>query len=387
MILTALVAVLVGAPQEPRPAEDPPGRQVPLRMSQEEARPTLARAVEYLISTQHEDGQWGWGVQDTLADSGFSPEAYYDYNYAANALACMAMAEVDETPEVRASLERSIEWMCTTRPPKRPSDWDVDNVWAALYGTVCMTRLADDSRFQEEPWAGKIRERGQVFVDVLERNQIAEGGWAYYDDPPYTRRPKWATSFCTALVLPSLRRAHELGWLEESAVFERAARIVERCALPNGAYTYNVSIVPRAGGESINNIKGSLGRTQVCNWARRLGGDERMTLEVVREGVDAFFEHHRFLDVARMRPIPHEAYYYNAGYFYFFAHYYAALAIELLPAEEREDYHARLRPHLAKVQYSDGSSTDFLGAGYQKVAGTAYTILALTAGLQRKGEL
>jgi len=382
--LIAVFALVQGAPEAPEVSRAP---QLPERMSREEIQPTLDRAVEYLLSTQHADGQWGWGVQDTLADSGFSPEAYYDYNYAANALACMAMAEVGETPEVRAALERSIDWMCTTRNPKRPSDWDADNIWVALYGSVCMVRLADDSRFQEEPWAGKIRERGEIFVDLLERNQIPEGGWAYYDDPPYTRRPKWATSFCTALVLPSLRRAHELGWLEEAAVFERAARVVERCALPNGAYSYNVTIVPSAGGESINNIKGSLGRTQVCNWARFLGGDPRMTLERVREGVDAFFEHHRFLDVARMRPIPHEAYYANAGYFYFFAHYYAALAIELLPEAEREDYHARLRPHLAKVQYSDGSSTDFLGAGYQKVAGTAYTILSLTAGLKPEGEL
>lgn len=362
------------------------GPDVPERMTAEEVRPTLERAVRWLVETQHEDGQWGWGVQDTLADGGFSPEAYYDYNYAANALACMALAEVDETPEVRAALERSIEWMCTTREPKRPSDWDADNVWAALYGAVCMTRLADDSRFVEEPWAGKIRERAKVFLDVLERNQVAEGGWAYYDDPPYTRRPKWATSFCTALVLPSLQRAHELGWLEEAAVYERAAKIVARCALPNGAYTYNVSVVPWVGGESINNIRGSLGRTQVCNWARFVAGDERVGIDRVREGIDAFFEHHRFLDVARMRPIPHEAYYANAGYFYLFAHYYAALAIELLPPEEREDYHARLRPHLAKVQNSEGWSTDYLNASYEKTAGTAYTILALVPGLRKRDD-
>ena len=110
-------------------------------------------------------------------------------------------------------------------------------------------------------------------------------------------------------------------------------------------------------------------------------GDERITLDRVREGLDAFFEEHRFLDVARMRPIPHEAYYANAGYFYLFAHYYAAEAIELLPPEEREAYHARLRPHLVKVQEKSGLSTDFLGTGYLDVAGTAFTALALDAGL------
>ena len=37
------------------------------------------------------------------------------------------------------------------------------------------------------------------------------GGWAYYDDPPFTKQPTWATSFCTALVLPTLSRAGAVG--------------------------------------------------------------------------------------------------------------------------------------------------------------------------------
>ena len=85
--------------------------------------------------------------------------------------------------------------------------------------------------------------------------------------------------------------------------------------------------------------------------------------------------------MARMRPIPHEAWYANAGYFYFFGHYYAAEAIELLPEAEREARHARLRPHIVKTQRKDGSFCDFLGQGYLVVAGTAYASLALQLGL------
>ena len=58
--------------------------------------------------------------------------------------------------------------------------------------------------------------------------------------------------------------------------------------------------------------------------------------ERIETGLEQFMEQHRFLDVARMRPIPHEGYYANAGYFYFYGHYHAALAINCLPEAERE---------------------------------------------------
>lgn len=106
-----------------------------------------------------------------------------------------------------------------------------------------------------------------------------------------------------------------------------------------------------------------------------------MTDERLREGLAAFFDEHRFLDAARLRPIPHEAYFANAGYFYFFGHYYAALAIELLPEAEREALHARLRPHLVKALRPDGSTTDFLDARYDVLASTAFLALALDAGM------
>ncbi len=82
-----------------------------------------------------------------------------------------------------------------------------------------------------------------------------------------------------------------------------------------------------------------------------------------------------------MRPIPHEGFHANAGYFYFFAHYYASKVIELLPLEEREAWHARLRPHLIKTQRENGSTSDFLDSEYSVNAGTAFLVLALRGGL------
>ncbi len=356
--------------------------EVPQTLTPEQARQVLERALAGLVARQNPDGSWGTGALTGAFELGYSVETFYDWNTAANALGVLALLECEETPERRAALEKALEWLCTTRLPARGSEWDVDATWPALYGFVATVRAACDPRFQAEPWPGKIRARGLALLDILLRNQAPDGGWAYYDKPPFSRRPTWATSFCTALVIPWLARARDLGWGPEQPVIDRAVRYVRRCALPGGAYEYDLRPIPRVtGGEHINHLKGSLGRIQVCNWGLASVGEPHVTSDRIREGLTAFFEHHRFLDVARMRPIPHEAYYANAGYFYFFGHYYAAQAINLLPEQERERWHAKLRPHIAKTQRRDGSASDYLASPYMITASTAYSALTLSLGL------
>jgi hypothetical protein len=243
-----------------------------------------------------------------------------------------------------------------------------------------MVAAAQDERFDEKQRA-RARERGLEFYKLLERNQEPLGGWGYYEGPVVSQRPTWSTSFTTACVVPALVRAQELGWPLDPKVVERAVVYVERCRLPNGAYSYDLRPVPRLAGERIDNVRGSLGRIQVCNWALRRAGRAELTDDRIRTGLEAFFEHHKFLDAARMRNIPHEAYYANAAYFYMFGHCYAGQVINELPEAERGAWHKRLRGHLAKIQWADGSSIDFPNMSCMRIAGTSFSILALHAGL------
>jgi len=355
---------------------------VPQTLTPAEAEVSLNAAMAFMVRTQNDNGSWASGTIEGVHDTGYSVASFYDWQVASCALACMALMEAEETPERLEAMRRSLRWICTSRLPKRGSDWDNDTMWAALYGTVLCVRATSDPRIAGTELGDLVEERGRAFVDLLVRNQVPTGGWGYYDDPPYSQRPKWATSFSTALVLPALEQAEALGWLEDREVLQRAIRYVRRCKLPNGAYEYDLRPIPRAPmGESINDVKGSLGRIQVCNWALFSCKDDSVSVQDLRTGLEPFLTQHKFLDVARMRPIPHEAFYANAGYFYFFGHYYAALAINELPEPEREAWHARLRPHLVKTQRSDGSSCDFLGQRYLVVSGTAFLALALQAGL------
>ncbi len=376
----AVLALL--APGGPRTLEEPQDSGRAVLVSADDARTALDRALAWLVAQQNENGSWSTSVLEGVLEYGFSVESFYTWQVASCALACQALMRAEETPERRAALEKGLQWITTTRELKRPSDWDSDFIWGALYGTVLFVEAVHDPRFQGEPLGQALEESGKRYLDILLKNQTPLGGWAYYDDPIFSRRPKWDTSFCTALILPTLVGAEKLGWLKDPLVRARATRYVARCALPNGAYSYSLDPVPRwNGGEHIDDVKGSLSRIQVCNWGLASVGEKKITPDRIREGLDNLFRYHRFLDIARMRPIPHEAYYYNSGYFYLFGHYYAAEAIECLPVAEREALHARLRSHLIDTQLADGSAADFLVSSYEKIACTAYLALALERGL------
>lgn len=365
------------------PAPRTPLMEAPATLGVDAARTSIAKALGWVVANQRPDGAWASGSADSLQVTFFQSETHFAFQYAASALTVRALLETEETPERRKALERGLDWLCTIPLPKRTSDWDVDCSWSALYGFDCVARVALDPRFAAEPWKARLEKRGRELYALLDKNQSPEGGWGYYEGPVVSRRPTWATSFSTATVVPALVMARDsLPWGVDPELVERAVEYLRRCALPTGAYEYDLNPVPRvSGGEIINDVKGSLGRIQVCNLARRKAGDPKMTDDVIRRGLELFLEHHRFLDAARLKPVPHESWYQNAAYFYNFGHCYASLVANELPEAERESWHARLRPHFVKVQFQDGSTYDFIGNGWAEASGTSFLALALQAGV------
>lgn len=224
------VAPRVGAPQDEVDLRR--GGDAPATMTAEQAQRALDLSLRYLVEDQHDDGTWGLFVPSDLMEPGYAPETYYDWNLSANFLVVLALMECPETPQRRAALERGLRAACAKRLPIRGDDWDNDAMWTALYAVVTLSRAAGDARFAGGEWPARIEQRGRDYAALLVKNQVPDGGWGYYDDPPFTQRPKWATSFSTACVVPALADGLRRGWLSDPDVVRRAVRYVPAVVCP-----------------------------------------------------------------------------------------------------------------------------------------------------------
>jgi len=388
-VIALLLAALAQDPAPAAPAAPAvPGVQAPamakplVPISADEARTVEKRALAWMVGKQNADGSWGSDKPVSLWEQNYSHASFYAWQMAGDALCCQALMVADETPERKIALEKALEWVVSHPLPQRGSDWDIDSTWPALMGFNCMVQAAQDARFQSPEWQKQIKARALEWSEYLAKTQDPLGGWGYYEGEVVSRRPTWSTSFATASVIPALVEAAELGWPVDPKMTQRAVEYMQHCKLPTGAIQYSLSpIADPSLGEGINNVKGSLGRIQAANWALRKAGDKTVTDERLRWGLERFFADHKFLDVAYLRPIPHEAYYKNAGYFYFFGHYHAARVINCLPEAEQEAWHAKLRAEIAKAQQEDGSLVDFIGSFYSWSYATSFAVMTLELGL------
>jgi hypothetical protein len=385
---STLAGLLICAAATGLRAEPPasaPARLTPDQVTPASARLALDRAVRFLVGSQNPDGSWGGAADSLTTWSGWTwtnPESHRAWRVATTGLCGLALLE-SAADDPFAPLDRGLDYLIANANVKRPSDWDTMECWAHIYGLQALAAVYVHPHYAGDPRHDDIRQAAIVNLQHLAYTQSLSGGWGYLEfATPRTARPQWATSFTTAAGVVALAEAQAAGLPVDEAMFRRAARAVRRCRLPNGAYTYSVQAIthPRRIG-SIDRINGSLGRIQVANLALRMAGEE-VPLERLRTGLDHFFREHRFLDIAMHKPVPHEAYYQNSGYFYMFGHYYAARVIEHLPPEERRTAWPRLQYEVMKIQQADGSMWDYDMHAYDKPYGTAYGVMVLARSLR-----
>ena len=354
----------------------------------DQARAVLDRAIVFLLQDQNSDGSWGGprGAVYTFTGAVWSnPETHRSWKVATTGLCCLALLDAPRSDQTLQAVDRALDYLIRNAAVKRPNEWDTMNSWAYLYGLQALAIAHVDPRYKSTPLGEQCHDICEVLLKKLADCQAVNGGWGYLEfDQPRTPRQQWSTSFTTAAAIVAMLDAKSVGIEVDDAVVERGMRAVAHCRLPSGAYTYSVPVIPDPRtSEWIDNIKGSLGRIQVCNLALLMGGRE-VSEQRLTTGLNQLFRHHRFLDIARNKPIPHETFYYNSGYFYLFGHYYAARVVQQLPFEQRKKYWPRLRYEVAKLQQSDGSMWDYDMHAYHKPYGVAYGVLTLAASLEQQ---
>jgi hypothetical protein len=340
---------------------------------------SLERGIQFLLGSQNRDGSWGSPTKTKgLNIYAPVPGAHHAFRSATTSLCIAALIEMDDQrPEVEAAIGRGETWLIENLPHLRRATGDaIYNVWGHCYSITALVKL--HQRHQSDPERQKqLEDLIESQFDKLDRYESVDGGWGYYDFRYQTAKPSSSSiSFVNAAVLVAFHEAREIGLKPPPRLVDRAVRATRRQLLPGFNYLYGEYLKwqPARG---INRSAGSLGRSQACNLALHLWGGEDVTVEVMTAWQHRLYARNGWLDIGRKRPIPHEAWFQVAGYFYYFGHYYAALTFDRLSPESRAEF----RPHMARLmldrQEQDGSWWDYPLYDYHQPYGTAYALMTL----------
>lgn len=359
-------------PFVPRLAPVPPPPTAELESS-------IRRGVDFLVGYQNPNGSWGSATRTKgLNIYAPVPGSHQAFRAAVTSLVILSLIETgDGRVEVQTAIDKGEAWLLENLGHVRRATGDaIYNVWAHGYSLQALTALAlrhpdDADRLKQ------IRELLELQVELLQRYEVADGGWGYYDFNYQTQRPSGSSiSFTNAAILIALHDAEAAGVTPPPRLVDRAIAATLRQRLPDFSYLYGEYLKwqPRRG---INRPGGSLGRSQACNLALRMWGDERVTDQVLIDWLDRLAARNGWLDIGRKRPIPHEAWMQVAGYFYYFGHYYAARCIQELPADRQPEFQSHLAHLILPKQERDGSWWDFPFYDYHQPYGTAFALMTL----------
>lgn len=354
----------------PEPIDPPPPQMVDA---------AIARGIAFLLEDQNANGSWGSATRTKrLNIYAPIPGAHHAFRTAVTAMCISAFYEVGgDREDVRRSLDAAEAYLFEHLPLVRRATGDaLYNVWTHCYAIQALVRMKiyqpnDDER------QNRIDELMALQFDLLDRYASIDGGWGYYDFRYQTKQPSSSSiSFVNAAILVAFYEAKQAGYDPPQKTIDKAIAATLRQRLPDFSYLYGEYLKwqPRRG---INRPGGSLGRSQACNLALRLWGDETVTVEILADWLDRLIVRNGWLDIGRKRPIPHEAWFQVAGYFYYFGHYYASWCILELPQDQRPLY----QHHIAKIildrQEKDGSWWDYPLYDYHQPYGTAYALMTL----------
>lgn len=374
LLFVAVPVVAIAEPPAKWPKPSPPEPVSPADLET-----AIQRGVAWLVAHQRPEGAFG-GPERTkdLNIMASPPGSHHAFQTATTALVICALIEVGgDSPEVKKALDKAEAWLFERLPKlKRASPLELYNVWGHGYSIQALVRM--HGRFPgDAARKKKIEDLIRLQFEMLTHYESVDGGWGYYDMRAGAAHPSSSsTSFTNAAVLVALHEAKAIGVEPPEKLVQRAIAATVRQRKPDFTYLYGeyLKYEPMMG---INRPAGSLGRSQACNVALLLWGDKKVTNDVLIEWLDRLFARNGWLDNGRKRPVPHEAPFQIAGYFYYFGHYYGAYCISQLPAADRPLYQQHMARTLMNVQEKDGSWWDYPLYDYHQPYGTAFALLSL----------
>lgn len=368
-ILLLLLAPSGSAAQKKMPPPDPAETKDVARV--------MVMGYNHLLGGQESVGKseedWEWPYEGVYRERGRIP---IGYRVGGTAICAWAVAEMDQVigsdpPEAPEALERAVRFVLAAleQPKIQPGfsgGYDVRD-WGILYALHLFLRLealdAVPEAHQEE-----VKARIPWLVQALQENAIPEtGGWNY------ARRggggaPAASSPFMTAPAILALWQAQAQGYAIDTEVVDLALKSLVAAKVDDGVYGYT----SRGG---LAKMPGTIGRSPVVEVVLGLAG--LSSEKELRIAVGNFLEHWDELEKRRQKTGTHEGEYGIAPYYFYYAHYYAALAIEQLPEEQRPELRARYRDRLFASMDADTMTFNDRVFPRSSHFGTAMALLSL----------
>lgn len=317
----------------------------------------LARGVAILLERQEGDENAEWPYEGVYRVERRIP---IGYRVGGTALAVSALLRAPgyaDDPARQAAVERAVRFICSSREDERMAHPVPEGVAYDVrgWGYACgLDALVELRRVGAAP-AGldaEIDAAIAFLLDGISATEIPEhGGWNYARRGGFDR-PGRTSPFMTGLTLQALLAAKQAGLDVDEGVVRRGLDALERGRTVTGSYMY----AGGAGARGRESVPGSVGRMLVAETTLMQAGRGDMTR--LRGAIDAFLVHWEWLDKRRAQRGTHVKPYGIAPYYFYFAHYYAAQAVALLPEHEREEYRRHVVERIFSARLPDGSWND-----------------------------
>jgi hypothetical protein len=368
----------------PRPRRDaaplapytPPAR---VKVDEDLKKDAIKKGIEVLLKLQQGKNNAEWPYEGVYRVAGQIP---WGYRVGGTAICVSALTEAPGYADDKARVEavsRAIKFICECKDQPLLSVTEYDGnydvrSWGHIQAVYTLCRMKQMKLIPEDQ-AGAVEEALAFYLDAIQLLEIPKNGGWNYARPPGRDTAGSPSTFMTSSALHALFEAKKAGYKVDPDIVKRALDFLDKARAASGAVMYSGS-AKNVEEQQRDAVPGATGRMTSSESTLLLGG--RGSLASVRASVDAFIVNWEWLDRRRAQPETHKPPYMIAPYYFMFAHYYAAEAVELLPKAERDEYRRHVNELLFSVRDENGSWNDRV---FERTSayGTAMAMMAIMA--------
>lgn len=383
----------------PAPAEPPRVEAKPLDqvlIGPKDLESAVTRGIEILLSMQEDDpNKPGKGEGDAVAEwpyegvyrvGGQIPIGYRVGGTAIAARALLYAPGYDADPKRQAAVSKALRFVCAQidHPLMSFKDYtggyDVRG-WGYIFGLELIADLKLRKAIPKDQ-VEAAEKAAAFYIEGLQQIEIpTHGGWNYARSGPRTEASA-PSPFMTSSALQAIHVARRAGYPFPKDAIDRGLAYLDRSRGAGATIVYSGDAKP--GSERSNGVPGAMGRMCAVEATLLLYG--KGDVKNARNAVEKFIEHWAELDKRRARSGTHLAPYGVAPYYFMYAHYHAAQAVELLPEADRPILREKINRLLFSVRSPGGEWNDRVfprSAGF----GTAFAMLAIGEGTWKAAPL